>query len=86
MHPGKGPRGRLVLLSLCSLSPGVLKGAPARGRLVHLYVVCFLVLWFLGHHGKAFMSLCSLSPGDSERVGEDLFVLVAICSLSSGAL
>ena len=27
MHSEKGPRGRLVLLCLCSLSPGVLKGA-----------------------------------------------------------
>ena len=30
MHSEKGPSGRLVLLCLCSLSPGVLKGIQGK--------------------------------------------------------
>ena len=52
-------------MSCCSLSPGVLKGAPGEDLLVFISLFCGA---YIGMKRKAFMSLCSLSPGNSERV------------------
>ena len=56
------PRGRLVLLCLCSLSPGVLKRAPGED----LFALLLLVLMFQGHQ-EGFYVFCSLSPGVGSR-------------------
>ena len=69
MYPEKGPRGRLVCLSV--VCPLVYPEKGPRGRLVCFYVVCPLVYPEKGPRGRLVCLLCSLPPEKAPMFGEE---------------